>query len=99
MDFLSRRRCADWLVVRGRGFLNRTQVIFDIFVNYFVTMSGIAASASAGPAVAPKGRDKMEPRLQGLMQTHGVSGENMDKLGNARVVSISILNCVAIGRT
>ena len=49
-------------------------------------------------APARKGRDEMEPRLLGLMQTHGVSENNMDKLGDAGVTTISIINCVVIGR-
>ena len=74
------------------------EYFIDVSVNHFVTMSGIAASASAGPAVAPKGGDKMEPRLLGLMQTHGVSEANMDKLGTAGATTISIVKCVDIGR-
>ena len=34
-------------------------------------------------AVAARGRDKLEPRLLGLMESQGVSPEHMDKLGEA----------------
>ena len=49
-------------------------------------------------AVATRGRDKLEPRLLGLMESQGVSPEHMDKLGDAGVTTLAVINCVAVDR-
>ena len=54
--------------------------------------------ASALTATATRGRDKLEPRLLGLMESQGVSPEHMDKLGDAGVTTLAVINCVAVDR-
>ena len=43
-----------------------------------------------------RGGDLLEPRLLGLMESQGVSPEHMDKLGEAVVTTLAIINCVAV---
>ena len=60
----------------------------------------MSALQQAGAAVAsvPAGREKIEPRLLGLMESLGVSVANMGKLGTAGVTTISIINCIGVDR-
>ena len=54
--------------------------------------------ASALTATATRGRDKLEPRLLGLMESQGVSPDHMEKLGGAGVTTLAIINCLAFDR-
>ena len=62
-------------------------------------MSALATTSMASTvAIAARGRDKIEPRLLGLMEIQGVAAEHMDKLGDAGVTTLAIMNCVAVDR-
>ena len=60
-------------------------LFYDSFCQFFVvfTMSG---------------KDKLEPRLMGIMTGEGVSEATMNKFGDAGVVSMSVFTCLATSR-